>query len=123
MSFLDSLFEGIAEGLLSANTSGDLGCDWRCDNCDAYMNNQPGFSAIGGTWICAECGFPNDVTQNNIRHYGERPVTAPQLGYIDKIEELLGVKFYGNTLEEASDFIDDHKERYQAKLHTPYKYR
>lgn len=43
----------------------DLDCDWYCDECDAYMNDQPGFSA-GGTWECTECGSINDVSENNI---------------------------------------------------------
>ena len=103
--------------------SDDLGCDWYCDGCGLLMNHQLGFSALTGIWTCTECGYLNDVSANNIRHYGERPVTEDQLRYIKKIEELLGVSFYGNTLEEASDFIDQYRDLYQAKLHTPYKYR
>jgi len=53
----------------------------------------------------------------------ERLATEAQLRYINKIEELLDVSFCGSTFEEASDFIDDYKDRYQAILHTPYKYR
>ena len=53
----------------------------------------------------------------------ERPVTENQLRYIKKIEELLNLSFYGSTLDEASDFIDEHRDRYQATLHTPHKYR
>lgn len=44
---------------------GDLGCDWYCDSCGAYMNYQPGFSA-GGDWTCTKCGADNDVSENNI---------------------------------------------------------
>jgi len=40
--------------------------DWHCDNCNAYMNDQPGFTTKNGTWVCAECGAVNDVTNNNI---------------------------------------------------------
>lgn len=43
-----------------------MDCDWYCDNCDAYLNDQNGFSEIGGTWICTECGALNDVSQNNV---------------------------------------------------------
>ncbi len=119
MSFLAS----ILGGLLSGGGLDDLGCDWHCDGCGTLMNSQPGFSAASGSWTCTECVCVNDVTSNNIRHYGERPATEAQLGYIKKIEELIGVSFYGITLEEASDFIDTHRDRYQTKLHTPYKYR
>lgn len=53
----------------------------------------------------------------------ERPASEAQLGYIRRIEELIGLRFFGSTLEEASDFIDRHRDRYQATLHTPHKYR
>lgn len=51
-------------GALGGGGSFDNDCDWFCDNCDAYMNNQPGFRA-GGTWTCAECGEENDVSPEN----------------------------------------------------------
>ena len=44
----------------------DSGCDWYCDCCHAYMNNQGGFSTTIGTWVCTECGTINDVSENNI---------------------------------------------------------
>ncbi|WP_295579951.1 Sec23/Sec24 zinc finger-containing protein [uncultured Oscillibacter sp.] len=44
----------------------DSGCDWYCDSCHAYMNNQPGFTTSLGTWICTECGTMNDVSEENI---------------------------------------------------------
>lgn len=53
----------------------------------------------------------------------ERPASEAQLRYIRKIEELLNISFCGSTLDEASDFIDEHRDRYQATLHTPHKYR
>ena len=44
----------------------DRDCDWYCDNCHAYMNNQPGFTAISGKWKCSKCGYVNDVSGGNI---------------------------------------------------------
>ena len=44
----------------------DGGCDWVCDGCGAYMNNQPGFNTFSGKWRCTDCGALNDVSQNNI---------------------------------------------------------
>ena len=41
--------------------------DWYCDDCDAYLNDQSGFSTIGGTWRCTECGALNDVSAGNTR--------------------------------------------------------
>ena len=44
----------------------DKNCDWYCDNCDAHLNNQPGFNTSSGSWECLECGWDNDVTEENI---------------------------------------------------------
>ena len=44
----------------------DRGCDWYCDNCGTYLNDQDGFTAISGTWRCEECGYLNDVSDDNI---------------------------------------------------------
>ena len=44
----------------------DNDCDWICDYCGAYMNDQPGFDVTEGTWTCPECGAVNDVSSNNV---------------------------------------------------------
>ena len=44
----------------------DSDCEWYCDNCDAHLNNQSGFNVLWGSWTCTECGWHNDVTENNI---------------------------------------------------------
>lgn len=44
----------------------DGGCDWVCDSCGVYMNNQRGFNVAKGTWKCSKCGALNDVSQNNV---------------------------------------------------------
>ena len=59
MGLLDAVL-----GAFSENGSYDNDCDWFCDNCDVYMNDQPGFRA-GGTWVCSECGELNDVSPSN----------------------------------------------------------
>lgn len=43
---------------------GDI--DWICDGCGCYLNNQRGFTTRKGHWVCKECGFDNDVTENNV---------------------------------------------------------
>ncbi|CAM4257912.1 hypothetical protein ERIN107935_07025 [Erysipelothrix inopinata] len=119
MNILNDILQAAIDGL----STDDMGCDWICDNCNAYMNNQSGFSTLNGIWTCSECGTCNDVSSDNIRNYGTQIITDNQKRYIQKIEELLGITFYGDTFEEASDFIDSNKDRYQSKLHTPHKYR
>ena len=42
------------------------GVFWFCDDCDAFLNVQPGFDETGKTWVCSECDFKNDITKNNI---------------------------------------------------------
>lgn len=44
----------------------DSGCDWYCDGCHAYMNDQLGFTTILDTWTCTKCGAVSDVSENNI---------------------------------------------------------
>lgn len=60
MSILNSILENILNG------GNDNGCDWYCDECDAYMNSQRGFTTSSGEWTCSECGFVNDVSEDNI---------------------------------------------------------
>lgn len=44
----------------------DLDCIWHCDECDAILNDQDGFTCENGIWICTECGFENSVTEDDI---------------------------------------------------------
>lgn len=39
---------------------------WFCDNCEAYLNEQDGFSSQSGTWKCTICGKNNDVSEDAI---------------------------------------------------------
>lgn len=40
--------------------------DWYCDDCDAYLNDQPGFDDHCGVWICTECGCENEISEDQI---------------------------------------------------------
>lgn len=44
----------------------DRDCDWYCDYCHVYLNNQSGFTTISESWVCEYCGNVNDVSDNNI---------------------------------------------------------
>lgn len=48
------------------------GVFWFCDDCEAYLNVQPGFDTKSGRWVCTECGYENDVTSDNIIFGDER---------------------------------------------------
>ncbi len=39
---------------------------WFCDNCDAFLNVQDGFTEKSGKWTCTECKYENDVTKENL---------------------------------------------------------
>ena len=60
MGFLSDLFD------VFANASNNKDCDWFCDECGAYLNSQPGFTARNDEWTCTECGSVNDVSEDNI---------------------------------------------------------
>ena len=60
MGLLGSIIGGIASAI-----SGDS-VTWYCDECDAIMNNQPGFNTASGVWTCTECGCENDVSDSNV---------------------------------------------------------
>ena len=39
---------------------------WFCDNCEAFLNAQEGFTDRAKTWKCKMCGFNNDVSEDNV---------------------------------------------------------
>lgn len=43
--------------------------DWYCDNCDDYLNDQPGFDEKKGVWTCRKCGYRNQINKKNIKKY------------------------------------------------------
>ena len=43
------------------------GYDWYCDDCDAPLDDQIGFSSDCGTWTCTECGCLNYIDEGSIR--------------------------------------------------------
>lgn len=60
MGFWGNVFDGLVSAVDSEYTT------WYCDGCNCEMNDQEGFTTITGTWICKECGYLNDVSNNNI---------------------------------------------------------
>lgn len=60
MSFLGNLLGGIMSSLAGSNIT------WYCDGCNSVLNGQDGFNTDCGNWTCTECGFVNDVTDNNV---------------------------------------------------------
>ena len=50
----------------------DSDCEyaWFCDYCDAFLNDQEGFSEDCGTWKCSECGGVNYIDVSEEEDYG-----------------------------------------------------
>lgn len=57
MGLFGNLFKGF---------SGNPDVTWYCDGCNSVLNEQTGFNTNSGTWECTECGYENDVTEDNI---------------------------------------------------------
>lgn len=39
---------------------------WFCDECDAFLNIQAGFTDKNNEWMCTDCGHKNSMTENDI---------------------------------------------------------
>ena len=39
---------------------------WYCDKCDAFLNQQPGFSDYLDIWKCRRCGYENIISADDI---------------------------------------------------------
>lgn len=83
MGLLDS-----AIGAISSDDDG--GCDWICDSCGVYMNDQLGFNVSSGSWYCKECGSWNDVSEDNVFDdcCEEDPYFASYRYYVDEQERI-----------------------------------
>lgn len=53
-------------GYILSNAEKNKTVFWFCDDCETFLNVQPGFSTKTGKWICTECHYENDVTKDNI---------------------------------------------------------
>ena len=60
MSIFGSIFGGFS------SSSGNDDITWYCDGCHAVLNEQDGFNRDSGSWVCSECGYYNDVTDDNV---------------------------------------------------------
>lgn len=61
-----SILDGLLAAASALGGSNDGSCDWICDECGTYMNDQPGFTVSSGNWTCTECGSVNDVSEDNV---------------------------------------------------------
>jgi Zn finger protein HypA/HybF involved in hydrogenase expression len=72
MSLLGDILSSVAKGAVNgvlksvAEATGNVSITWYCDNCNAVMNEQEGFTTEHGYWDCTNCGTTNDVTDGNV---------------------------------------------------------
>jgi len=55
------------------------GINWFCDECGAYLNAQNSFDESKGHHVCEECGYDNDLSEENIV---DRPATLKEEGSV-----------------------------------------
>ena len=60
MGFFGNFFNGLVSGWGTEYTT------WYCDGCGCEMNSQEGFTTVTATWTCTECGYLNDVSNENV---------------------------------------------------------
>ncbi len=69
---LEDIIMGLFENILKGSSSfgGDnIAC--HCDGFHSILNQQDGFNADGGIWICIEYGYVNYVNSDNVYESGE----------------------------------------------------
>ena len=50
------------------------------------MNEQPGFNTNSGRWTCTQCGYDNDVSDNNVQKKRVHVFRCKKLGWSEEIE-------------------------------------
>ena len=59
MGLFGRILSSIADAIGSEDT-------WYCDGCHSVLNEQDGFNTYSGRWTCTECGYDNDVSEDNL---------------------------------------------------------
>lgn len=67
MTFFDELLAHVQCCEIEPGSQDRLGnINWWCDQCDALLNEQPGFSDRYKRWTCRNCGYVNEISEDNI---------------------------------------------------------
>ncbi|MFY9263245.1 MAG: Sec23/Sec24 zinc finger-containing protein [Arcanobacterium sp.] len=75
--------------------------DWWCDNCNAFLNGQSGFDDNNTEWECAECGYSNSISEDNIvDEYGNH------VSYAEDDEDLDQSLWGSDESLSLSDAVD-----------------
>lgn len=73
---------------------------WFCDKCGKFMNVQPDFTTVTGTWKCVSCGFINDVSENNVDGFEENTVDKKKFKDVVSPEIVHNI---GDMLQKTGD--------------------
>ncbi len=62
-------------------------CDWYCDNCREFLNNQEGFD-FQEEWKCTNCGHVNQISKDSIIETRPDSVNGVAMYMVSSIEDL-----------------------------------
>ena len=106
-----SLFKTIMGAVANANNHFDPDdYDWYCDECDASLNDQPGFTTQYGEWKCTKCGCVNYIDQYAVIDSEEDDEDSESLSVYDAAEIWLSNGkdedyMFGYSEEELEDAL------------------
>lgn len=70
--------------------------DWYCDECNAYLNEQSGFTEDCGSWTCTECGYVNYINENEV--LDEEELEEFENSGFDSYNEFVEDRDYGEAI-------------------------
>lgn len=104
--------------------------EWFCDNCEALLNNQDGFTTKSNEWVCTICGMRNDVSEHNVGlHCNENKmfhvISAKKMGW-DGIYDYIYFPTSRYSMDDAiAQFVPVMKETLRNNhwvTYTAYEY-
>lgn len=75
------------------------GVRWYCDNCEAFLNKQSGFTDWNDSWTCTKCGHENRINKNEIY--------ASKAEYRRSKKQKVAFEPIDDLLENRHDYSDD----------------
>lgn len=100
------------------------GIDWYCDNCNACLKDQQSFVDTRGSWTCTNCGYTNQINEEEIGYYpyySQKKLVTLQFFVITK--NILIIFFdacdrmvNAPTAEERQKAIDDRTELVKEQI-------
>lgn len=97
--------------------------DWYCDNCNACLTDQPGFVDTCGSWTCTNCGYTNQINEEEIGYYPDYSpktcdftILCDDKEYFDNFFDACDRMVNAPTAEERQKAIDDRTELVKEQI-------